>query len=461
MNLKNSSIIVTAITLLFFITLDFFIVGKIQLLAYGGLGAVICLLVAILKPTIITYIYVLGMFIGIVFFKRGSIGVDVTDLLFPFFVLSNLSQIPRRLPVGLIKIIVPLLIFIAGMIISMLFNFFQHPVSLSIAMPWFVYEAIQLPVVIYMLYRFFYNNKERINKAITLLIAASLIQIPLVLYQTIYADTGDVLRTGVHGTFLYHHSLIAMVFLTLLPLFITVLIESKKSYMKLFASILTLFGLYIIVASGSRSLLLGLLSGLGFYVFTNIRWNKQSILILMIMPLVGLFLYFFTPLQDIFKHTFQSSTGSIDTSSLSRLLIWRGSVDNFQSGSVLHKIWGIGAGMYRTLSYDFVIWGGTKGATGAHNNYLHVLLEAGIVGVISLGVHFLYLLKALLKQSKKDLASRLFFFAVIGLLVSGITQETFWFQPAFGSFWSFFMIVFVLITIRSRLHNEDIVRKKS
>lgn len=456
MNLKNSSLLLTAFTLLLFFCYDHFLMGKVALLAYAALGAAIGLIVVILQPHIVTYFYVLSMFFGITIFVRGSLSVDVADLLFPLFICVNLPVQRSALVSSYKKIIVSLLVFVFLMCLPIPINFFAYPLINSISMPWYVYRAIQLPAVIFFLYHFLHANPGRVTNVISLLLLFSLVQIPLVFYQGMFNHTGDVLRSGIHGTFLYHHSLIAMVFFALLPLFIAVAIESKIFKHKLMGMILTLFSFYIIVVSGSRSVLLGLLCGGGLYVLSNVRWNKQSLMVLISIPLLGLFLYFFTPLKEIFQHTFQAKgTGGIDVSSLSRLVIWQETIKNFLKGTVIDKVIGIGGGLYRTLKYELVIWGGSKSASGAHNNYLHLIIEVGVIGLILFLVHFSILGKFLFNLGKKDLAAKLFFFSMIGFLISGITQETFWFQQAFGSFWVFYLTVFTVIVVRAELSHKE------
>lgn len=456
MNLKNSFLI-TVITLLLYFSIDYLMpIDKLQFLAYGILGLSVGLIIFIIEPDVITYLYALSMFFGVAVFSRESVSVDVSDLLFPLFCCINFPLLKQNVTKKYKNIVISLFILIAILTLSIPFNFFKHPLLFSIAMPWYLYRAIQLPGVVLILYHFLYEKKNRLWVLLSLLLVVSMIQIPLVFYQSIFNHTGNVIRAGVHGTFRYHHSLIAMVFFTLLPLFIAVAIESKIIIHRIMGAVLTVFSFYVIVISGSRSVLLGLLVGGGLYVLSNIRWNRKSIAVLLLTPLIGVFLYFFTPLKDIYHHTFQANEmGGIDVSSLSRLLIWKETLRTFLHSSLIEKCIGIGAGLYRTIKYEFVIWDGSKGASGAHNNYLHLLIEVGVVGLLAFFAHFACLGRFLLALGKKDLASKLFFFGMIGFLMSGITQETFWFQEAFGSFWVFYLTIFTVIVVRAEFSEKN------
>ena len=100
-----------------------------------------------------------------------------------------------------------------------------------------------------------------------------------------------------------------------------------------------------------------------------------------------------------------------------------------------------------------MIWGSSKAASGAHNNLLHVLCEIGIFGLIIYILFFYNVLKGLYRYFNNPL-SKAYFFLTIALLASGITQETFWFQKAFGSFWLFYMLFLAII-----LQNNQKVEK--
>ena len=204
----------------------------------------------------------------------------------------------------------------------------------------------------------------------------------------------------------------------------------------------------IITLSASRSAYFGIFFSLIVFFLFHFRFKMKHFIYLFLI-IVGLTaLYFFTPLGANVSLTFQSNqTKYLDLSSASRFVIWLGAVKHFISADILTKLFGVGIGCYQTIQYGFVIFGESKAITGAHNNFLHVLSELGLTGLIIYSVLFFQICKILFNRMDDPLAKS-FFFLTIALLASSLTQETFWFQKSFGSFWLFygFFLAIVLQT---------------
>ena len=436
--MKKSSFIISLLTVVLFffiiVTLPHSYQSLSLLCLIGGVGAIIL----VLWPQLLNYLYLVSMFIGVTYIK-GSIGISPLDLLFPLWVIYNSKYFKEKLPPDIRLVYYSLVFFCLNIFIGLLFNFFLHPLKNSIAMVWYLYRSIQLPITLYIMFNYLKHNKTEINRYINLLLLFSLVQIPIVLLQHLHS-TGDAVQTGVHGMLLPHHSLIAMVFLTLLPIFISIIINKENIFWKMLGVALLVSSLYIIIVSGSRSVLLGLFTFCVLVFLNNLKLNKSTIVTILLTPLMVIFIIKFTPLQAIYMKTFHSEA-TLDGSSLSRFLIWKGAIDNFIQAPIIQKIFGYGAGMYRTLTYNFVIWSGSKSAVGAHNNILMVLVETGVMGLILFIYHFFIIIYTGLKNYKGKYNCKYLIFASLGLIISGITQETFWFQSAFGSYWTFYIII--------------------
>jgi len=125
----------------------------------------------------------------------------------------------------------------------------------------------------------------------------------------------------------------------------------------------------------------------------------------------------------------QSSTSSLNDDGFNgRTDLWREHVDYFADhpGAILS---GVGFG------YNF-----HAHSNNAHMNYLHVTTELGVLGLIA----FLGFFWKLLQDLK---ATRAMYLTVIALLLTSLTQETFYPTLAFTHFLPFFMSA-VVVTIR-------------
>jgi O-antigen ligase len=134
-------------------------------------------------------------------------------------------------------------------------------------------------------------------------------------------------------------------------------------------------------------------------------------------------------------------------SSFGRLLIWKGSVEHFLKAPITEKLIGCGPGTFKTIPFSFFVFD-RKGSSGAHNNFLHVLIETGIIGFVLFVYFFSVALYSLFKHSKTDPLAGLFFYGTIALLGSGFSQETFWMQFVFGNLWLFHTVLLGLIVGR-------------
>ena len=131
-----------------------------------------------------------------------------------------------------------------------------------------------------------------------------------------------------------------------------------------------------------------------------------------------------------------------DLSLFGRVLIWTGIIDYLQQ-NFNALITGAGLGGFSRAIYGYVPMMIT--ATGAHNNYLHLIVESGIAGFAA----FLYIIFVLLKRSltfaynkmRKDRALFYgYFCGLCALLLTGLTQETFSVQAAQYNFLGFFIL---------------------
>ncbi len=183
----------------------------------------------------------------------------------------------------------------------------------------------------------------------------------------------------------------------------------------------------IILLSGSRSALLGCAIVLAAYYLRRVTFAN---LVKFMVGAVAIALVFTAIVEERQygnrgkEKTEQfevSEDVQVDKSSGRRLLIWLVTWKAIRSSDDV--FWGgVGFTNYRweydrTLRLPFY-------TNGAHNVYLHVWLESGLVGLILFLLVFLALLAYALSRRRRDPAMMLLAGMVVGVLFTGITQET-------------------------------------
>src|SRR5260221_114141 len=140
-------------------------------------------------------------------------------------------------------------------------------------------------------------------------------------------------------------------------------------------------------------------------------------------------------LPPLLNH-FEPLQGVDDVTEVGRLAVWQAAATLFFG----HPFLGVGYGNYRFLYADF-IRGAEPGRLDAHNLYLQLLAETGVVGFLTftilLGVFLVVSLKSIREQ---DPLSRIIAFGVCGAisatLIHGMVDYLFNVSPQFGAlFW--------------------------
>lgn len=309
----------------------------------------------------------------------------------------------------------------------------------------FAYHSIQLPIAFKILSRFFkYNSTVPCKKIVLFLMVFQIILVFLQYFMAIDNNSDDNMP---HGTYM-HHAMIGNIMLISISWCVAFFLTTRKRVLKIVFGVSTLSSLLAIIFSASRSAITGLAIAFAIFALVNFKLSKKFIFFtaFSIVTLAGLFIL--TPLKHIIEHTFHSTPVGIDVSSFGRLWIWMGGWEYFLHAPWYIKLFGHGMGQYTLIPYRLWIQIG-KFTSGAHNNLLHVLIETGIIGLVAFLSLFFVILKELWKQGKNNSFSRYFFYSTIALLGSGFTQETFWFQSSFGSFWLFYICCLAIVLAHS------------
>lgn len=165
------------------------------------------------------------------------------------------------------------------------------------------------------------------------------------------------------------------------------------------------------------------------------------------------------------EQTYQSgSTGDqLDLSAGYRLVIWYTTLEQIYESSLIRKLFGHGLYNFAYSVKRSVLF---RGASGGHNNYIHVAFELGLFGLIAFLLLFLTLFwQSVVRFRQLHAGSNAKYLAggyvaiLIGVLASGMTQESLYIQSAASSFLGFFFVFSAIcLNFRSDEHSSAIRR---
>jgi len=248
-----------------------------------------------------------------------------------------------------------------------------------------------------------------------------------------------VSRTKIKGTFVYlGPNEIAAFYNQFTVLLGSLFLFTRNKLWKIGLFWLILMNLYCVMFLFSRAAYIGLAVGL-FLLFLI---KDKKLLVLLIVVIIG----WQTALPDKVQERINMTTdnfGELDKSSRHRILLWENSIDYFQK----NPVFGVGYGTFPSLHY---------GLKDAHNIYLEILVEQGLLGMVV----FLLLLLCLFTQGLRlyargddENAKGLglgFALCIIVLMVNNFFGDR-WTYPEVNTFlWAFAGLVARLIVDSSK-----------
>lgn len=190
----------------------------------------------------------------------------------------------------------------------------------------------------------------------------------------------------------------------------------SKSRLIFYTSAIVLFG-YISLFTGSRKTLFILMAGIASYFLLTSKNNKVVVLS-GISGFIFVFYYLIISVPELYNVlgirvegllAQITGTGSIDSSTLIRMQMIDYGINWFKQNPLI----GYGMNNYRTL-----LSGATGTSTYAHNNYIELLVDVGIIGTAIYYYIYIYIIKHLFKTArKKETIASLFFVLIILLMV--------------------------------------------
>jgi O-antigen ligase len=456
---QNKQIVITQICLVIFVSLMFLKTFAVSLIIPGIVVFITGIFIVLRYPQIVTALFIGFLFIGFSFFKYAEVEFTPAEIMFVVALIGFTSSFINKKSIGTVgsdcKIIsITFGIFILYQLLSLIGNLTSLPNVFLVGGFLMVLKFIQY-LSVFILMTLILKNSTQINKFIYLLLFFSLLQFPIMIFQHFNGlMNGESINRNVLGTMSYHHGMIGTFMLIPLGLSIGKFFNSPKKETKFFMILFSIIFLIQIILSSTRSALIGLFGALFIFISLKFRFKIQYILVLLIIFLLTGILFYFTPLKELFNATIHSeSRNGIDISSLIRLFIWKGGIDFYIDSAWKTKLIGVGTGAYSFITYKQVVAGGLRHAFGGHNNFLTVLCETGIIGLVVFCSFWFIVLKRLLHNHRNPLSIS-YFYVTIAMLISGLTQETFWVTTAFYHLWTLYMIGLALVLKSASFNGE-------
>jgi len=421
------------------------------------------LALVVIKPNSIPYLFVLSFFTTQSIFELGILlGVQVADVTFLLLILAFFAN--KKIDFGVVYgkqrfLFIAFCLFTLWALIGFLVNLHLHTNSENATSLFFVINCVQMCAAIVMFSQPQWENIR--NKIFFFFMLCLLGEIAVVIAQMLFPEVGAVETYSQHkrigGTF-GHHGMIGNIMVLSLGVISYVFFESRDKRVKNFSIVMAVLSVATIIISGSRSSMLGIFLAMPVTILLIYRFKLKTLGILVLSAAAMFAVIWFTPVKGIILSTVRShDTGTIDISSYGRILIWERVYEHALYAPWVQKIAGIGIGTFTSIKFSYIL---EKAAftTGAHNNFLHAFAETGIVGlIIFLAIFFDIVKRLVLLSRRKNNIARVFLFSTLVLLFSCFTQETFWFNPAFGRFWLIYMFFYLMIfnfTSETRLEKE-------
>jgi len=463
---KDSAIVIPGI--LFFAAYLLGIQYEVELYVVGFVFTATLMVLVVWDVRIFYFFYFISFFIQIPVFPHYPTSLGLTDILFPFFVIIRMgsyiyegktfsSLIPDR------RILLLLTGSLTVILVSYVINFSSHTFKYQAAGVWAIYRMVQ-PLIVFILFSE-KNISVDFSHIFSIFIIMTLIQIPVIISQALVCNLPLGVSTFITGTFSLHHSgmgtfMLVMFFLT----YFNYTVTQKTSKKALNLSLMGVVALLMFV-SASRSAILGLLISVAVLLALHIKLNIKSILTsVSFLTIGGIFLYF-SPFSTVIRNTFFSPfSGSLDISSVSRIIIWRDSIRLFMNADVIHKIFGIGMYFSAETLKTSVFVGKSWFLAASHNNYLTALVETGIIGFILFVFLYGTILFKLFKayKTENNTFALSLFLMTVALLGSSITQETFWCHDFTGSLLScYYFLLALFFTKNLRINKKVLVENQS
>ncbi|MCM0758019.1 O-antigen ligase family protein [Sporomusa sphaeroides DSM 2875] len=237
------------------------------------------------------------------------------------------------------------------------------------------------------------------------------------------------------AAFTAHPMLLAGYLVQMLPLILIVLAEKTelRKGMRMGLLVVFLLSLAALIYNGTRGAWVAVAITFSVYGMITVKRNKYilpSIIILFIMTGIVL------GMNPAFQNRVQSITDLNNQSNKERILLWKSSWNIIKD----HPLTGVGSNNFRILYQEKYILPEAKEPhlTHAHNNFIHIAAEAGILGLTGFVCLFGYILKFSWRQWRacpENIFALGCFLVTISLLLQGLTEFNFFHSRVMRLYW--------------------------
>lgn len=413
-----------------------------------------------LYPPLIPY-----CFIASFVFSRPALALE-NAILYPsdlFLVPIALYVIPIAVKIRTRQLIqIPIIkwggVLFFFMLLSVLLNLQNYSGMGFIEVGWYLLRFISF--IFLFLYGYYLANKEPVpTRLITLITTIIVVPLVVAFYQVYIDATPIFISSGAIGTFGWHHTSMGLFMSVPFSLaLIRVVKGGPYKALMLISMVLSLTGALISQSRAGVMIMLGVLG----VVFFNER--KRIGLIRIITLVVVLFsLGLLTgKVQHLYYKTFpgknaaaQTGSKNIDLSSYSRLILWKSAWDSYTRLEPVEKIFGAGVASFPYRTRLIINLWGTRKTSGAHNIFLHVLFEAGVVGLFMFLFFWGKIIWTIWKNGWYDIEGKVLVSFLIMCVLSGLMQEIFWMNP-WSDYFTPAVFFFIGLTGRQYLFKKTV-----
>jgi hypothetical protein len=310
-------------------------------------------------------------------------------------------------------------------------------------------------------------NVEALRRVIIRVWIASVIVDLVALYQGVVEGSTRVSSIlEPHHAHLGNYTALALMFAAM------VVVIGRSTGTRLLATVSVVAAMGAMIMSANRANILG--TGVGLLLFGLLRGWRGMLAVAAIVCAVVVIQPFSEALVSRAATTVDEKTPvaiqsgmetKVDPSSVDRILVWVGVLTRLQAESFGELLAGVGPGNFEFAMRPFLtlhqiyVRVPTGSINGAHNNMLHLWIESGLIGLLLTAGILIGLLTVFRRIGRSSIAKHrtltaLAFCTTISLIVSSLTQETFYAQPAMGSFFGLFL-AFAAVFIQYVLANRD------
>ncbi|MCL2218482.1 MAG: O-antigen ligase family protein [Chitinispirillia bacterium] len=421
--------------------------GEYRFLRHAAVIALALLIIP--RSDLAPYIYILNFFTLYTIYRNGRmLAVLGSDVIFLVLILAFIASNRFNIRAALCeqgRLLFILTAFMLWAILSYALNFYSHSMLVNITSAFFIFNFVQIIAIVVLFSQ--PQWKPYREKAIFFYVILVVLEIAVTLASEVLGGAKSLSDfSKMTGTLGDHHGLLANVMILSFGVAMGAYFMLKGRFKKLLSACAGIASIALLFLSGSRGSLLGLMVAMPVTAFLGYRLRKSTLILVFAASVAAGIIFWISPMRTLlFNMMNMQSAESVDMSAYGRIIIWERVYDHAVNGPWMQKIFGIGMGTFNTLPFDHFVEVGTF-TTGAHNNFMHAFVELGIVGLILFLAIFGEIIRRLVIWSRRgDNTARCFLISTLALLLSGMTQETFWFNTSFGRFWVMYVLFYVML----------------